>query len=248
MREPPLRDDRLDVEERLTFLGRHTAGQSHEVTNVLNVINELAGLLHDLVHLGEQRGRFDADRMRSLAERIQAQVHRGEQIVRKINRFAHATDHQESLFDARDALDVVAFIAGRPARLGRVALELDLPADPLHLVTSPLGFQQAVFEAIETALQAASTQRAVSVSARRVADAAEVRVRSADPLPPPARLAPRLEHLATLVTRLGGRVTVPDPADPPQGAHALCLTFSLATPKNGSAVSGDAQGRHSSER
>ena len=34
-------------DEGLAFMGKITAGQSHEVTNVLNIIGELAGLFID---------------------------------------------------------------------------------------------------------------------------------------------------------------------------------------------------------
>ena len=48
----------------LAFFGTVIAGQSHEVTNVLNIVHELAGLQRDLLQ-GTESGRpIDVDKLR----------------------------------------------------------------------------------------------------------------------------------------------------------------------------------------
>ena len=79
-------------EEHLRFFGRMTASLSHDINNVFSTINELAGLIHDLDALARQGDRIAPDKIRSLTERISAQVGRGEILIKQLNRFAHAVD------------------------------------------------------------------------------------------------------------------------------------------------------------
>lgn len=137
----------------LGFLARQTAGQSHELTNVLNVINELTGLMSDMLSgLAEGRA-VDPERLMALPGRIADQVRRGEALVRLVNQFVHTADAEWALVDLSEALERAAALAARRARLCRSTLETALPADPLALETSPLGLQHAVVFALELALE-----------------------------------------------------------------------------------------------
>lgn len=192
-------------EQGLAFFGRTTAGQSHDVTNVLNVINELAGLQLDLLQAAAAGSAPRLDRLAELADKIQQQVQRGETIVRFVNRFAHSVDVDEAVFDLKELLGMVLFLAGRPARLERTELEAELMEETIVVENNPFCVQQAVSVLIDLSLRAAADRRRVTVSCRLRDGAAEVEVASDDPVVEPD---PRLLELAlVLAEEIGATLT-----------------------------------------
>ena len=83
--------------EGLAFFGSIVAGQSHEVTNVLSVINELAGLQGDILGNAGAGQPPDIERLKQVVQKIRNQVQRGEIIIRSINRFAHTVDDSAAI-------------------------------------------------------------------------------------------------------------------------------------------------------
>jgi signal transduction histidine kinase len=209
----------------LAFFGRILAGQTHELTNVLNVIHELTGLEADVLSAGERTGALDVDKLRRTVEKVRAQLRRGETITRSMNRFAHSVDGPVSVFDVQETLVQIIDLAERSARLTKTALDPEFPARSLSLETSLFGFQQAVFACIERALAAAAQQRRIRVG-YEVRDAGvDITVSSADPIPvaaaTPGTLAERA-CLEPLVRELGGRIAAEPTADAP---HRFTLFF-----------------------
>jgi len=197
-RETTLRD------EGLAFFGRVVSGQSHEIVNVLNVINELAGLQLDLVRQAAGGGQVRLERLHTIAEKIQQQVQRGELIVRSVNRFAHSVDLPVALLDLRELVSSVVFLAGRTARLNRVDVTAELPVETLAVESNPFLLSQMLCACVDVAVATATTERRVTLSYRVLDRAAELAVGSADPVLAPAR--EQLEVVHDLVEELGGRV------------------------------------------
>jgi hypothetical protein len=206
----------------LMFFGRITAGQSHEVTNVLNVMNELAGLQGDILQASDRNGRVDLEKLKEINEKFQLQVQRGENIIRSINRFAHSVDSPIAVFDLKEALDQTIYLAQRLAHLGNAALKAEFPKESIPIETSLFGFKQAVLSCIEIAVAASSEQRRVIVSYRVVDGGGEVSVTSADPIPSKPGLMEECCYLELLMQELGGKAeTVPSSAEP----HRFTLFF-----------------------
>lgn len=219
-------DSRLLFERGLQFLGRQTASQSHEVTNVLNIINEVAGLMGDLLYGAGQGRPLDPDRLTQLTAKIAAQVKRGNQIVRAINQFGHSADTPLAVFDVRAVLERITFIARRPATLHETLLETDFPEQTVSLENSPLGFQQAVFTAFEIALAAATDKRRITIGYRLVSEGLQLTVHSDDPLIDDENVVAKARFLRLLVATLGGQV-VPQPKD--DEPHRIELLFPKQT-------------------
>ncbi len=203
-------------ERGLQFLGGQTAAQCHEITNVLNTINEMVGLMGDLLWSAQHRAMdLDVERLAELTQKVSAQVQRGDQIVRAVNLFGHSADTPRAVFDLRSLLEQVAFMAQRPANLARVTLKTAFPQESISLENSPLGFQQAVFIALQIALGAADKERQVSLGYALADGGVEVHVTGADPLRDRTRVEQDERFLRHLVHALGGRVlTLMEPDDP----------------------------------
>jgi C4-dicarboxylate-specific signal transduction histidine kinase len=189
-----------------SFLGRLTASQSHEVTNVLNIINELAGLMDDLLRAGAEGRPVNHAKLREIVDKIAFQVQRGERLVRSINQFAHSADESVALVDVRELLERIVFIAQRPASLRKTRLEARFPAETRIIETNPLGFQHAVFLAIELALAAATEKRQIVVEYQVCSEGVEILITSADPITPGPEAAERFALLTQLLRALGGRL------------------------------------------
>ncbi len=193
------------------------AGQSHELTNVLNIIKELAGLQHDLLEAGNTGRPVDLSRIQEVACRIQNQVMRGDTIIRNLNHFAHSVDLPTAVFDLREAIERVVFFAERSARLARVELSPDLPEESMALENNPFSLQQALFICIDLALQSATDERKVTVDYSVCEDGAKIRINSADRLANDGLVAEKLGFLRLLLSDLGG-VLLRGPGEEPYNA------------------------------
>ncbi len=218
-------------DESIAFFGTIIAGQSHEVTNVLNIISELSGLQLDLLRAQEQDLPVNLPRLQEVIARIQHQVHRGETIIRNINGFAHSADLPVAVFDLKEMLERVLFLAQRSARLAQVELVSDLPPESIVLESNPFCVQQAVFTCIELALGCASDTRRVEVGCSVSADGAEIRVAGADHATEDKNTDERLELLQLLLESIGGSV-VKRPGD-----EAACVLV-LRVPRHHGVESG----------
>ena len=79
-------------ETGLQFFGKMSASISHEMKNVMAIINENAGLLEDLTVMAEKGMPIDPERLKTQASRIMKQIRRGDDIIKGMNRFAHSVD------------------------------------------------------------------------------------------------------------------------------------------------------------
>jgi len=206
----------------LIFFGKIMAGQSHEVINVLNIINELAGLQGDMLEVAEQGRPLGLEKLRQVTEKIQNQVQRGETIVRFMNQFAHSVDSPVTIFDLKEALEQIAYLAQRSTNLRKTVLNQEFPRESIRLETSSFRLKQAVFTCIEIALTASSKERRITLSYQLLDRGAEITVTSADPITPDPSGTEKQDYLTLLIRELGGKVAAVPGAEAP---HRFTLFF-----------------------
>lgn len=162
----------------LLFFGATTASVSHEIKNKLAVINEKAGLLHDLA-LAMKAGReVDPDRLEDQASRIVAQVKLADAVVRSLNRLAHSADVSRASVDAAELVGLVAELNGRKASMAGVAIDTADLTGPAPLVTDPFLFEAVVDGCLDVAIAKADATRSVAVSVEATDRGAIVRFRN----------------------------------------------------------------------
>jgi hypothetical protein len=159
------------------------AGLSHELSNIFNIINELAGLQQDIVAAAAQGGAAGLARITDLAARIKSQVVRGEEINRSLHRLSHTVDDSDIEFDLGETLVLFGSLAARTARLAEVDLEVRPPEPAIAHRGDPFALMLALDACVRVALRAASSNRRIEVWVEEGPAGARVMVRSADPVP-----------------------------------------------------------------
>jgi len=205
------------------LFGRLVAGSTHELTNVLNIIGELAGLQDDILRDVAAGHAPDPGRLAELAERIHVQAGRGQELLRQLNRFAHSVDRSEEAYDVSDMLESLVALTERFARLTRTQLELRPSLEEVTVVGDPFAMLVAVSACVDAAVDASDATRRVRLLAERASGPARITVECADPMPP---ASPELvEAVEGALGRGAGRlVQAPSPTD----RHRFVLELSDA--------------------
>lgn len=168
--------------EGIVLFGAVGAGLSHELSNVFNIINELAGLQQDIVAAATQGGAAGLARVSDLAARIKAQVVRGEEINRSLHRLSHSVDEPDGTFDLGETLVLFGSLAARAARLAEVSFEVRSPESPMAHRGDPFALLLVLHACLRAAIAAAASERRIEVSAEDGPEGAQVIVCSADPI------------------------------------------------------------------
>lgn len=187
----------------LAFFGAITAGVSHDLNNVISTIDQVTGLLSDLV-AGARAGRpVPLERLEAVQERLARQTGRGAEIIKRLNTFAHSADEPRREMDLdRQVADLMA-LAERYVNLRKARLEIRLPEAPLRVVSDPFRLQWALFSALECLLQAAEADDLITVAL--VGEAAGARVTLTGPGGPGGGdAASATTAVAGLLSTLGG--------------------------------------------
>lgn len=168
------------ADEGFKFFGKMSASLTHEIKNALAIINENAGLLEDLSLLAGQGRPIDPDRFKTMAGKMKNQVQRADNLVKRLNRFAHSADIPLQTVDIGAALELIVSIAQRPATLAEAVLSLNPLDGPAQITTRFFALQHLIWLAIEFLLTGKHKQIQIAVKATETG--AEVRVAGQFPL------------------------------------------------------------------
>jgi K+-sensing histidine kinase KdpD len=156
----------------LQFFGKMCASISHDIKNVLAVINENAGLLEDLCVMAEKGRPIDPSRLKRLAADVKEQIRRGDRIVTGMNRFGHSADDASTDVDLSELLDLLAALALRFAAARGVLVQVNRPQSAVRITTSPFLLLNLMWLCLDGAMAAAGPGRTVELAAGNVADGA----------------------------------------------------------------------------
>ena len=128
-----------------------SATVSHDIKNCLAIINEHAGLLQDLVQLGQKSGAVNLDRLNTLAEQMMRQVSRADEIVRHLNRFAHSPDVDVKEIDLVEIVQMLLGLCNRIIAQRGVEVALRASAEPIRIETRVFMLIMVVWQCIDFA-------------------------------------------------------------------------------------------------
>lgn len=152
--------------EGINFYGKMSASISHELKNVLAIINENAGLLSDFTMMAERGIPIEPERLKIIAAKIAEQVKRADLIVKNMNQFAHSVDEQVKTVAVDDLIAVIVKLSLRFAANRGVHLEHQPAATPVNITTSPFLLENLVWLCLDKVMDNAGEKKIVSIIAK----------------------------------------------------------------------------------
>ena len=139
--------------EGLLFFGKISASISHEIKNVLAIINENAGLLGDCILMAEKGIPLDPERLAKISQMIGKQIIRADGIVKNMNEFAHSVDNSSKTFNLDDLITLLIKLSSRIATMQGVTLEKS-PAsdDSVSLTANPFLLKNLLWRSLAYAM------------------------------------------------------------------------------------------------
>lgn len=162
------------AETGLQFFGKMMASISHEIKNVLAIINENAGLLEDLSSMAGRGAAIEPQRLTKMSQAVKKQVCRADTIVKNMNRLAHSIDETEKTIDLNDMLELLVALSNRFASMRGVALQLKLAPDAAKLLTAPFLLLNLLWLCLNFAMDAAGDDKQVELIPQKTDDGIEV--------------------------------------------------------------------------
>lgn len=147
--------------EGFRFFGKMNASLSHEIKNVLAIVNENAGLLEDFILMAGKGVPIDPERIKSIAVKIQEQIRRADRIVKKMNTFAHSGDESKRQVDLREMVAFMAALSERLASMRNVTLQFAPPDNPLTITTHPFLLENIFWLCLDFAMDATGPGKTV---------------------------------------------------------------------------------------
>lgn len=187
--------------ETTTLMGAVTAPVTHDLMNVLAIINEHAGLLSDLLRFAKGDP-LPPDQLERGIKAIEAQVTRGRTLLSQLNSFAHATDLNPAPLDAGDAVAEMVHLTQR-----KFHAQLASPA-PSHLLScDPMVFRLLVYRLLDAACDP-SLAKGPCVTMERQDQTLRVTIQAEAPVALPEPLPHLAQTIGALLTCSGNTLSL----------------------------------------
>jgi len=151
------------TESGLQFFGKMTASISHEIKNVLAIINENAGLLEDLALLSDRGAAIEPQRLKNMSRVVMKQVSRADAIMKNMNRLAHSVDESIKTIDLNDILELLVALSQRFAAMRDVSVDPKLGENPMMVRTAPFLLMNLLWLCLDFAMDAAGEDKIVEL-------------------------------------------------------------------------------------
>ncbi|MCF8145309.1 MAG: hypothetical protein K9N21_15440 [Deltaproteobacteria bacterium] len=171
-------------QQETAFMGRITAGLSHEINNVLAIIKESAGLMDDIIRLCPENVVPHQDRLVKAVDNIRKQVDRGVDIVTGLNRFAHSMDESRARIDLNELTARMVFLMQRFGRKRRIRLSAVPHPEPVMIETDPFCLEMLLAAGVDFCLDRAEEGSSLVLQVRLVDDRPAVWMGSGPDLSP----------------------------------------------------------------
>ncbi|MBT7695827.1 MAG: hypothetical protein HN737_00280 [Desulfobacterales bacterium] len=153
-------------EREIAFIGKITAGVTHEVNNVFAIIQETSGLIGDILSIASRESDIPhMDKINKSMDSIKAQLNRGTDLISRLNGFAHTADEYSAEVDLNKLMDQLFALCTRFARVRNVRLVYNLSETSILFHTRPVWFQMGMYTLIDLFIDAVEAGGAVTCAA-----------------------------------------------------------------------------------
>lgn len=149
--------------EGLLFFGKSNRLISHELKNIIAIISETLGLLHELAELSESGMRLTPEKLREMSGSILEEVDRANAVIRCMNRFAHSVDEFVGDVDLGQIVSLSVQLVKLNPVSKTVMIEF-LEGGSYKIHTSPFFLGNLLYHAFYFALSAAAPEKHIKVS------------------------------------------------------------------------------------
>ncbi|MCD6293383.1 MAG: hypothetical protein J7M20_00325 [Deltaproteobacteria bacterium] len=164
-----------ETETGLQFFGKMTASISHEIKNVMAIINESAGLLEDYSLMAEKGMPINPERLKVVSNRVTNQIRRADSIAKNLNSLSHSVDEFQKSVGIRETLELAMGLTGRFADMRSVVLDFQPPPDFPNVITSPFHLLNLIWRVLDFAMDASGPEKKVGLTFE--ADPTSVKIR-----------------------------------------------------------------------
>jgi signal transduction histidine kinase len=151
-------------EKEIKFIGKITAGVTHEFNNVLASIREISGLMTDILSITDEKSFKNKEKFQVSLQKIQNQVQRGVKLTSQLNKFSHLSDNNKTDVDLNELIEHLIFLTERFARIKNIALQNQPANQTISINTDPLHLQMALFNCITYLLNQTVIGGEISIS------------------------------------------------------------------------------------
>ena len=144
--------DRYPADTELKFSGTILASVTHELNNVISIINQTGGLLEDFIFAAEKGTPIPPEKLKDIAKKISVHSERGIEIIKHLNKFAHSSDLIYGPFILNDQIENLCALLGRFVSLKGATLSTILIPDKIEVINFPFKVQQVIFLAFKIIL------------------------------------------------------------------------------------------------
>jgi len=166
------------AETGLRFYGRMSASISHEIKNVLAIINENAGLLDDFCLMADRGVPIDPTRLKKLAATVMKQVSRGDEIIKRMNRLAHSMDETVATIELNAIIQLFTSLTDRFTAMRNVSLQTKLPENPVKIRTSPFFLLNLLWMCLEFALEASDNVSRIDLATEQTENGVKIKFKN----------------------------------------------------------------------
>jgi len=147
----------------MAFFAKISASISHEIKNHLAIINELNGLMGDVLSMADQGKAVPVDKFAEVIRDVARQISLADATVRRFNTFAHTADSSTLSIDVAEMLDLLVELSRRPARLKEMTLGLETCPENVRIQTHPFEFLHVLSACLRLLLESGVAGQAISL-------------------------------------------------------------------------------------
>jgi len=162
-------------ETGLQYFGKMSALISHEIKNVLAIINENAGLLEDYTMMAEKGMPIDSKRLKAASGKIMAQIQRAERIIKNMNKFAHSVDENIRAIDLSEVIDLVVALSAKFVSMHNVKIELNPTLEQVSITTSPFFIENLLWRCLNFSVDSIGQGETIGIMLGETEKGAEIK-------------------------------------------------------------------------
>lgn len=151
-------------EKEIAFIGKITAGVTHEINNALASIKEISGLMEDIISMSSGDSFPHQEKFLRALPKIREQVKRSVTLTTQLNKFSHLSDEYTAQVELNDFIEHLIFLTQRFARIKNVELQYQPADQPVSFNTNPIQLQMAIYNCITYFLNHSTDGGTVSIN------------------------------------------------------------------------------------